>query len=141
MPHRELKQRVSESRAKRVWTLPNRWSSESHQACLNGRVATEVGVANVSCFDQRSNIVLGQAKRQSRAKREQRMTDFLGHSNNFATLSLSLSQVLTASPPHLIIYAPVRVNIRLSMQKAMGSRYVFMPCRLLKRPFLQRKYY
>lgn len=34
----------------------------------------------------------------------------------------------------------VRVNIRLSMQKAMGSRYVFMPCRLLKRPFLQRKY-
>ena len=35
----------------------------------------------------------------------------------------------------------VRVNIRLSMQKAMGSRYVFMPCRLLKWPFLQRKYY
>lgn len=68
-----------------------------------------------------------------------RMTDFLGHSNNFATLSLSL-RYLTASPPHLIIYAPVRVNIRLSMQKAMGSRYVFMPCRLLKRPFLQRKY-
>ena len=69
---------------------------------------------------------------------------FLGHSNNFATLSLSLSlslsYALTASPPHLIIYAPVRVNIRLSMQKAMGSRYVFMPCRLLKRPFLQRKY-
>ena len=27
-------------------------------------------------------------------KREQKMTDFLGHSNNFATLSLSLSQVL-----------------------------------------------
>ena len=69
-------------------------------------------------------------------KREQKMTDFLGHSNKFATLSYAL----TASPPHLIIYAPVRVNIRLSMQKAMGSRYVFMPCRLLKRPFLQRKY-
>lgn len=77
------------------------------------------------------------------------MTDFLGHSNNFATLSLSLSlspslsliYALTASPPHLIIYAPVRVNIRLSMQKAMGSRYVFMQCRLLKQPFLQRKNY
>ena len=124
MPHSEnIKQRVSESRAKRVWTLPS-----------------------VSCFDQRSNIV----------KREQRMTDFVafgecwrrlshlgkfntcqwhsagtkfGHSNNFATLSLSLSlslsYALTASPPHLIIHAPARVNIRLSMQKAMGSRYVF----------------
>lgn len=65
------------------------------------------------------------------------MTDSFGHSNNFATLSYAL----TASPPHLIIYAPVRVNIRLSMQKAMGSRYVFMLCRLVKRPFLQRKYY
>ena len=72
-------------------------------------------------------------------KREKKMTDFLGHSNIFGSLSLSL-RYLTASPPHLIIYAPVRVNIRLSMQKAMGSRYVFMPCRLLKRPFLQRKY-
>ena len=120
MPHRELKQRVSESRAKRVWTLPNRWSSESHQACLNGRVATEVGVANVSCFNRRLN----------NANAVKRMTDLFafgefwrrlshlgkfntcqwhsactkfGHSstseatssitNNFATLSLS--QVLT----------------------------------------------
>ena len=66
-----------------------------------------------------------------------RMTDFLGQSNNFATLSYAL----TASPPHLIIYAPVRINIRLSMQKAMGSLYVFMQCRLLKQPFLQRKNY
>ena len=82
MHHREnIKQRVSESKAERVWALPNRWSSESHQACLNGRFASEVGVANVSCFDRRSNIV----------KREQKMTEFLGHSNNFATLSLSLS--------------------------------------------------
>ena len=77
-----------------------------------------------------------------------RMTETFGHSNNFATLSYALARPIrtlakarTASPPHLIIYAPVRVNIRLSMQKAMGSRYVFMPCRLLKRPFLQRKYY
>jgi hypothetical protein len=78
MPRREnIKQRISGSRAKRVWTLPNRWSSESHQACLNGRVVTEVGVANGSCFDQRSNIVLGRAKRQSRAKREKIMTDLL----------------------------------------------------------------
>jgi hypothetical protein len=30
--------------------LPNRWSSERHQACLFGRVATEVGGANVSSF-------------------------------------------------------------------------------------------
>ena len=56
MPRRELKQRLSESRAKRIFALPNRWSSESHQACLNGRVVTEVGVANVSDFDQRSKI-------------------------------------------------------------------------------------
>ena len=77
MPHRELKQRVSESRAKRVWTLPNRWSSESHQACLNGRVATEVGVASVSCFNRRLN----------NANRAKIMADSFGHSNNFATLS------------------------------------------------------
>ena len=31
--------------------MSNRWSSESHQTCLNGRVATEVGVANESIFD------------------------------------------------------------------------------------------
>lgn len=43
---RELKQRISESRAKRIFVLPNRWSSESHQACLNGRVANEDGKAN-----------------------------------------------------------------------------------------------
>ena len=54
-----------------------------------------------------------------------RMTEFLGHSNNFATLSLSLSlRYLTASPP-LLKFAPVRVNIRLSMLSAMGSLIVF----------------
>ena len=54
-----------------------------------------------------------------------RMADFLGHSNNFATLSLSLSHALTASPPHLITYASARVNIRLSMLSAMGNLIVF----------------
>ena len=102
---RELKQRLSESRAKRwssesrsklvcilpsrdrvrgtqiVWALPNRWSSESHQACLNGRVVTEVGEANVSCFDRRSNIVNG----------AKRMAETFGHSKDLITLSLSLS--------------------------------------------------
>ncbi len=53
------------------------------------------------------------------------MTDSFGHSNNFATLSLSLSYALTASPPPLIQYAPARVNIRLSMLSAMGSLIVF----------------
>ena len=54
------------------------------------------------------------------------MADILGHFNNFITLSLSLSlRYLTASPPHLITYAPVRVNIRLSMLSAMGSLIVF----------------
>ena len=51
------------------------------------------------------------------------MTDSFGHSNNFATLSLSYA--LTASPPPLIQYAPARVNIRLSMLSAMGSLIVF----------------
>ena len=41
-----------------------------------------------SCFDRRSNIVNG----------EKRMTDSFGHSNNFATLSLSLSLSLRYSP-------------------------------------------
>ena len=45
------------------------------------------------------NIVLGRAKRQSRAKREQIMAEFLGHSKDLITLSLSLSlsHALTAS--------------------------------------------
>ena len=37
-------------------TLPNRWSSESHVSLLrHGRVATEVGEANVSRLDRRSS--------------------------------------------------------------------------------------
>ena len=43
------------------------------------------------------------------------MANFLGHLNNFITLSLSLSLsgTLTASPPILIIHAPVRENVQL----------------------------
>ena len=57
------------------------------------------------------------------------MANFLGHFNNFITLSLSLSLslsgTLTAHSPHLITYAPARVNIRLFMLSAMGSLIVF----------------
>ena len=35
-------------------------------------------------------------------KRAKRMAEFLGHSNNFATLSLSLSQVLTYNSLYII---------------------------------------
>ena len=121
MHHREnIKQRVSESKAERVWALPNRWSSESHQACLNGRFASEVGVANVSCFDRRSNIV----------KREQKMTEFLGHSNNFATLSLSLSLSLShicANRQSSFIRnrGRPRVNIRLFLHPCKKSRTIY----------------
>ena len=69
MPRSEtLKQRVSESRAKRVWTLPNRWSSESHQVNLNGRVVTEVGVANGICFNRRLNNANRANRRSSERK-------------------------------------------------------------------------
>ena len=90
MPEREnLKQRVSESRAKRVWALPSG-----------------------SCFDRRSNIV----------KREQKMTDSFGHSNNFATLSCANRQ------SHLIkIRGRPRVNIRLFLERTKGGRSVFCP--------------
>ena len=60
--------------------MPNRWNSESHQACLDGRVVTEVGVANRSCFDRRSNNV-NEAKI---------MGGKFGRSNIFATHSLHL---------------------------------------------------
>lgn len=41
------------------------------------------------------------------------MANFLGHFNNFITLSLPLSGTLTASPPILIIHAPMRENVQL----------------------------
>lgn len=95
MHHREnIKQRVSESKAERVWALPNRWSSESHQVCLNGRVVTEVGVANVSCFN-RARALLACYRRDARRLNNHNTAKkngyFLGHSDNLITLSLSLS--------------------------------------------------
>ena len=117
--------RVSECRAKRVFALPNRWSSESHQACLrstsgrllptgrkNGRVVTEVGVANGSCFNRARALLAcyrkatgrrdsgnGDARRLNNANRAKIMAESFGHYNNFATLSLSLS--LSLSGTHL----------------------------------------
>ena len=41
-------------------------------------------------------------RRLNNANVVKRMTETFGHSNNFATLSLSLSYALTASPPPLI---------------------------------------
>ena len=71
-------------------------------------------------------IVLGRAKRQSRAKREQIMAEFLGHSKDLITLSLS--QVLTYSSSHIIkIRGRPRVNIRLFLEQTKGGRIVFCP--------------
>ena len=127
MPRRELKQRVSESRAKRFFALPNRWSSESHQACLNGQVVTEVGVANVSCFN-RARALLAWLNNHNTAKKN---GYFLGHSDNLITLSLSLSLSLSLrySPTiayTLSRYAGARVKIRLFLQTGKGSRCVFL---------------
>ena len=55
------------------------------------------------------------------------MTDFLGHSYIFATLSLSLSQVLTASHTLLENRGHPRANIRLSLERTKGSPLVFYP--------------
>ena len=49
------------------------------------------------------------------------MTDLLGHSNIFATLS----QVLTNNSTSFIYRPRGRVNIRLSLQKCKGGRIVF----------------
>ena len=124
---RELKQRLSESRAKRVWALPNRWSSESHQACLNGRVVTEVGEANVSCFDRRSNITNG-AKIMAELfafgefwRRLSHLGKFntcqwhsactkFGHSKDLITLSLSLRYSPTVAHT-LLRFADTRASI------------------------------
>ena len=56
------------------------------------------------------------------------MADFLGHYNNFVTLSLSLSlsQVLTYSSSHIIkIRGHPRVNIRFFLLSGKGSQLVF----------------
>ena len=121
MPHRELKQRVSESRAKR-------WSSESRSklVCIlpsRDRVrGTQIvwALPSGSCFDQRSNIV----------KREQIMAEFLGHSKDLITLSLSLSLSLSGAnrQSHLIkIRGRPRVNIRLFLHPCKRGRNVFCP--------------
>jgi len=109
MPRRELKQRLSESRAKRIFALPNRWSSESHQACLNGRVVTEVGVANVSCFN-RARALLACYRRDARRLNNHNTGKkngyFLGHSDNLITLSLSLRRSpIRETITHLILRA------------------------------------
>ena len=59
---------------------------------------------------------------------EKIMAEMFGHSNNFATLSLSLSQVLTYSSSHIIKKrGHPRVNLRLSLQKCKGGQLVFCP--------------
>ena len=60
------------------------------------------------------------------ANAAKRMTKFLGHSNIFATLSLSLS--LRYSPTIAYTFlrlAGTRVNIRLFLHPCKGSRVVF----------------
>ena len=63
-------------------------------------------------------------------KRVKRMTDSLGHSANFATLSLSLSlslsQVLTYNTYTLLRSAGTRVNIRFFLHPCKGGRIVFL---------------
>ena len=59
------------------------------------------------------------------AKREQKMTDLLGHSNIFATLSLSLSQLLTANYTLLKLRARPRDNIRIFLQTCKEVRLLF----------------
>lgn len=58
------------------------------------------------------------------ANEVKRMTDFLGHSNNFATLSLSLS--LSCANRQSTSFHTC-ANIRLSLQKCKGSLVIFCP--------------
>ena len=63
-------------------------------------------------------------------KRAKRMVEFLGHSKDLITLSLSLSLSLRYSPTiayTLLRGAGTRVNIRLSLHPGKGSRSVFYP--------------
>lgn len=62
------------------------------------------------------------------ANEVKRMTDFLGHSYIFATLSLSLSLSGTNSQSHLIRNrGHLRANIRLSLERTKGGPLVFYP--------------
>ena len=65
------------------------------------------------------------------ANAAKRMTYFLGHSNIFATLSLSLSLSLSLRYSPTIAYtllrlAGTRVNIRLFLQTGKRSRIAFV---------------
>ena len=72
MPHlSELKQRLSESRAKRVWTLPS-------VSCFNRARAL------LACYQR-------DARRLNNHNTAKRMTETFGHSDYLITLSLSLS--------------------------------------------------
>ena len=53
------------------------------------------------------------------------MAEFLGHSNNFDTLS----QVLTYNRLYIEFRGRPRVNIRLFLQSGKGGRIVFIPIR------------
>ena len=55
-----------------------------------------------------------------------RMAEMFGHSNNFASLSLSLSQAL-ASNTSIKKRGHPRVNIRLFLERTKGGRLVFCP--------------
>ena len=83
------KLRISEGKTKLLFEFfPNRWSSESHHACMFGRVVTEENKVNVSNF--------GEAK--VTIKREQREP----------TTSASPLKLLNRNPhPFTPIFGPV----------------------------------
>lgn len=56
-------------------------------------------------------------------KREKRMADFLGHSNDLIILSLFLSQVPTYNSISFMYRPRGRVNIRLSLQLGSWGRF------------------
>ena len=56
-----------------------------------------------------------------------RMTETFGHSDFFATLSLSQALAYKRDNTPLILCAGARVNIRLSLQKCKGGCIVFSP--------------
>ena len=51
------KVRLSERKTKFIWVFPNRWSSESHHACMFGRVVTEENKVNVSTFGETKGTI------------------------------------------------------------------------------------
>ena len=64
-------------------------------------------------------------EKSNNANAAKRMTYFLGHSNIFATLSLSLRYSPTIAYT-LLRLAGTRVNIRLFLQTGKGSRIAFV---------------